>query len=77
MLIEHSLTYGLISLFLNPIFPYPGNDLMIISFSFNILCALLIEIPLISSLFNLLIIHPYTIISTKSVIFYLSFHHRY
>ena len=29
-----SLTYGLVSFFLNPAFPYPGNDFIIILFLF-------------------------------------------
>ena len=31
-----SLTYGLVSFFLNPAFPYPGNDFIITLFLFNI-----------------------------------------
>ena len=34
------------------------NDLITISFSFNILCALLIDISSIFLLFNLPLIHP-------------------
>ena len=72
-LIEHSLLYGLISFFLHPILPYPGNDLIDMAFSFNILCALFNEISLTGFLLSLLNIHLWTVISTKSVFFLFKF----
>ena len=51
-------TYGFKSFFFDPKFPYPGNDLILISFYFKILWDLLLEISETSILFNLPFIQP-------------------
>ena len=64
-----SLSQGFISRLFNSALQYPSNDFSIISFSFNILFVSFFNI-FYFIFFSLLVIHPYTIISTRLVFFF-------
>ena len=64
------LLQGFISSLFNSAFPYPGNDFIIISYCFNILLVSFGDISFNLFLLSLLVIHQYTIFSTRLVFFF-------
>ena len=62
--------WGSMSFFFNSILPYPGNAFSRILFYFNILFASFNDISSILFLSSVLVMHPYTVISTRFVFFF-------